>query len=152
MRDMFHNYDHNIDKKEYPKMPCVEDDTRILQSDPNLQLVLDAFGNEIGICARHGEEFTLYFMLDGEVWGSSIRELVSNSVIVFEINDYWHKNIITKNLTAEDAFCDDTIYVTITKDEALKLKQETYKMRLSLSWPGGGYELYSEHNGFLTIK
>lgn len=151
---MFHNYDAHIDKKEYPRPPLIEDNTKILESDCVLSLVTDVFGNEIGIQARYGSAFNLYFRLDGCVEGSSIREFVKNCSVNFQIIDYWHKIVLEEVFPAEDVFMeeDETICIKVNESMAQQLRKETYYMNLSLIWPDGKYELYNENNGFLSVR
>ena len=154
MRDMFHNYDSHIDKKEYPRPHFPEEETHILEGDSNLYLVTDVFGNEIGIQAKYGSSVTLYFRLSGCVEGSCIGDFVSRCSINFQIVDYWHEVIFEDSYSADEVFNleDETIEIQLNLNNIEKLKRETYHMNLSLIWPDGKYDLYTEKNGFLAIK
>lgn len=154
MKDMFYNYDNNIDKKNYPIIHYPQDDSKILESNPTLSLVVDVKGNEIGVCARHTIPFELFFMMDGCVENSSIEELVmSCTSVCFRVVDYWHKIVLEKVFLPDECYIgDDTIKIALNQSDVDNFKQETYNMNLTLYWPGGSYTLYSEDNGFLTIK
>ena len=153
MKDMFFNYDNNINTDTPPMVPICDIPEKHLESNPNLSLVKDLKGNDIGICARYGAGFDLYFTLTGCVENSPIEELIANSIINFKIIDYWNKVIIEKDFTADEAYYgDNTIQISIPSELASTLRQETYYMVLTLTWNGGSYILYNKDNGFLTIK
>ena len=67
--------------------------------------------------------------------------------------DHWNKEVIKKELSADEAYYgNDVIKISISREEALKLRQETYNIILLLEWADGDYILYNKDNGFLTIK
>ena len=82
MHDMFYNYDNDIDTNFFrcKKITFPEK----LESESTISLVKDVFENEVGVKVKQGSEFSLYFYLTGEVDGSSIQELVENSIITFK--------------------------------------------------------------------
>ena len=152
MKDMFFNYDNNI-RTDPPEAFFCEPQEKQLESNPNLALVKDIKGNDIGICARYGADFDLYFTLIGYVENSSVEELIKKSTIIFKVVDHWNKEVIKKELSAEEAYYgNDVIKISISREEALKLRQETYNIILLLEWADGEYILYNKDNGFLTIK
>ena len=87
MKDMFFNYDNNI-RTDPPEAFFCEPQEKQLESNPNLALVKDIKGNDIGICARYGADFDLYFTLIGYVENSSVEELIKKSTIIFKIVDH----------------------------------------------------------------
>lgn len=151
MKDMFFNYDNNINTDiPYNVEPA---ELKKLESNPNLALVKDLKGNDIGICARYGTSFDLYFTLSGLVEGSSIEELILKSNVSFKLLDYWHEKVLEIVQLAEQAYIgNNCLKITITEEQAKQLRQETYYMQLSLIWDTGSYLLYNTDNGFLTIK
>lgn len=153
MTDMFHNYDCHIDEKERiePLLPI--DKKRELISDNTISLIIDALGNEIGVQVKKDCGFTLYFEMTGCVEGSSIKELVENSTVNFQVIDYWHQVQIDKTFqVSSDLFEDNTLKITVSQAEAEILRAETYFMLLTLTWPGGKYDLFTEKDAKLTIK
>lgn len=153
MKDMFFNYDNNIkSKKGYQQNQFNDANESMLSSNPTLSVVLDAKGKRIGLAARYGVPFDLFFTVDGYVETGSIEMLLLNSNISFKLYDYWHNIVLDKTILENAYFGDNTIKVSITQEEADKLKQETYYMEVIMYWLGGCYKLYSPDNGFLTIK
>lgn len=153
MLDMFYNYDNDIDKKYYDLPVTYEKPTKILQNENTVKIVYNIWGDQIGVQAAYKDDFYLYFNLDGTVENSSIEKLLNQSVIYFKLFDWWDKEIINKiiDFSYFDAET-GTLTVYITKEEAEKLKRETYKMELGLTWDGGEYILFSTRDGLLLIR
>jgi len=153
MKDMFHNYDNHIDKKFDESPACYEKPRKILESDTVVKMVYNVKGDQIGVQAKYKDDFYLYFCMEGSVEGSSIYDLVTNSNIIFTVLDGAHQVVFSKEIEHSNYDCStDTIRVYITPSEAAQLKQETYRVQLSLEWAGGGYELFAEKDAKLIIR
>lgn len=153
MLDMFYNYDNDINKKYYDLPVKYEKPAKILQNENVVKIVYNIWGDQIGVQVAYKDDFYLYFNLEGTVEDSSIEELLSQSIISFKFFDLWDKEIINKTI---DFNCFDaetgTLTVYVTKEEAAKLKRETYKMELSLNWADGDYILFSKRDGMLLVR
>lgn len=153
MLDMFYNYDNDIDKKYYALPVTYKKPTKILQNENTVKIVYNVWGDQIGVQVSYQDDFYLYFNLDGIVEDSSIEKLLEQSTISFKLYNLWDKVVINKTI---DFSCFEaetsTLAVYVTKEEAAKLKQETYKMELSLSWVDGDYTLFSKRDGMLLIR
>lgn len=153
MLDMFYNYDNDIDKKHYDLPVMYKKPAKTLQNENVVKIVYNIWGDQIGVQASYKDDFYLYFNLDGTVEDSSIEELLNQSIISFKLLDLWDKEIINKTI---DFSCFDAetgmLTVYITKEEAAKLKRETYKIELSLSNADGDYILFSKRDGMLLVR
>ena len=67
MKDMFVNYDNDIEKKVVPPHLHFNDKPHILESKDNISIVRNVLGNELGIKVKHNTAFNLYLYLDGWV-------------------------------------------------------------------------------------
>lgn len=150
MKNMFFNYDNNIDTSHCAKHHHFE----------NPDIVRDINGKFLGIKAKFQTPTTLYFHLTdfGSDYlltnGLSLADLVISSNIVFEISTINHKVVVTKNISAQDNFisASNDIIVLLDTEDMQKLKQESYKMSLKLSWEEDSYEVFSETDGLLIIR
>ena len=150
MKNMFFNYDNNIDTSSHKEHPHFE----------NPDIIKDINGKFLGIKAKFQTPTTLYFHLTdfGSEYlltnGLSLADLVMSSDIVFEISTTTHKVVVTKHISAQDNFISNSndIIVFLDTEDMQKLKQESYKMNLKLSWEEDVYEVFSETDGLLIIR
>ena len=150
MKNMFFNYDNNIDTSHCAKHHHFE----------NPDIVRDINGNFLGIKAKFQTPITLYFHLTD--FGSdylvtnclTLANLVMSSDIVFEVSTNTHKVLISKQISAQDCFIANSndIAVFLDTEDMKNLKQESYKMSLKLSWAEDSYEVFSETDGLLIIR
>ena len=154
MKDMFVNYDNDIEKKVVPPHLHFNDRPHILESEDNISIVRNALGNELGIKVKHNTAFNLYLYLDGCVNGESIDTLVLNSQLTFQVFSLRHKLVFEKTFNAVDYYNAESnwIVVPITQEESEKFDIDSYKICATLTWPGGKYELYSENDGLLIFR
>ena len=154
MKDMFVNYDNDIDRKVLPPHLRADRQPKILESLNNISIVRDALGNEIGVRVKHGTAFSLYFYLDGWVDGASVDALVESSQLVFKAFSFRHKLVFEKTIAAIDFYDaeNDCIELQITREEAAAFDLDTYTTSAVLYWPGGSYELFSEKDGLLIFR
>ena len=164
MKDMFYNYDHNINK-DLQKKPFPPDYPDILESDPNISIVKDAKGREIGVRVKQGASFTLYFYLDDYTTATkassvpNICEFIKNSTYTFELFTGRHIPVFKEPLTGNtvDIFNEKTskLAITIPVDKARELSKDTYRMRLALGGLIGSQAelvLFDDDDGFLIVR
>ena len=154
MKDMFVNYDNDIEKKVVPPHLHFNDRPHILESEDNISIVRNALGNELGIKVKHNTAFNLYLYLDGCVNGESIDTLVLNSQLTVQVFSLRHKLVLEKTSDAADYYDVDSnwIVVPITQEESEIFDIDSYKICATLTWPDGKYELYSENDGLLIFR
>ena len=154
MKDMFVNYDNDIEKKVVPPHLHFNDRPHILESEDNISIVRNALGNELGIKVKHNTAFNLYLYLDGCVNGESVDNLVANSQLTFQVFSLRHKLVFEKTFNAADYYDVESnwIVVPITQEESEIFDIDSYKICATLTWPDGKYELYSENDGLLIFR
>ena len=154
MKDMFVNYDNDIEKKVVPPHLHFNDRPHILESEDNISIVRNALGNELGIKVKHNTAFNLYLYLDGCVNGESIDTLALNSQLTFQVFSLRHKLVFEKTFDAADYYDVESnwIVIPITQEESEKFDIDSYKICATLTWPDGKYELYSENDGLLIFR
>ena len=104
MKDMFVNYDNDIEKKVVPPHLHFNDRPHILESEDNISIVRNALGNELGIKVKHNTAFNLYLYLDGCVNGESIDNLVISSQLTLQVFSLRHKLVFEKTFNAVDYY------------------------------------------------
>ena len=154
MKDMFVNYDNDIEKKVVPPHLHFNDRPHILESEDNISIVRNALGNELGIKVKHNTAFKLYLYLDGWVNDESVDNLVINSQLTFQVFSLRHKLVFEKTFNAVDYYNAESnwIVVPITQEESEIFDIDSYKICATLTWPDGKYELYSENDGLLIFR
>ena len=165
MKNMFYNYDHNIKKdlQAAPHFPFGY--PAILESDPNISIIKDAKGREIGVRVKQGMPFTLYFYLDDYMTARKISELpaacdyVIKSICHFEIVSARHKVIYSAEYNAAEIFNTNTskLAINVPLEAASLLKKDTYRMRLTLTGligdlDGKIYTLFDDDDGLLIVR
>ena len=154
MKDMFVNYDNDIEKKVVPPHLHFNDRPHILESEDNISIVRNSLGNELGIKVKHNTAFNLYLYLDGWVNGESVDNLVANSQLTFQVFSLRHKLVFEKTFNAADYYDVESnwIVVPITQEESEIFDIDSYKICATLTWSDGKYELYSENDGLLIFR
>ena len=154
MKDMFVNYDNDIEKKVTPPHLHFNDRPHILESEDNISIVRNVLGNELGIKVKHNAAFKLYLYLDGWVNDESIDKLVLNSQLNFQVFSLRHKLVFEKTFNAADYYDVESnwIVVPVTQEESEIFDVDSYKICATLTWPDGKYELYSENDGLLIFR
>ena len=154
MRNMFYKYDNLVDDEKY--LPVFKQAEADLESNGSTIIVRDVFNKEIGVMVRHNHEFTLYFYLFDLTCmpDEQFFNLIENSNLIFEVYSGRHELVLQKEFSAKKALNDtnEAFCINIEHQEAARLDIDTYKMKLTLSWPDGSYELYSEQNGLLIVR
>ncbi|MBP5467691.1 MAG: hypothetical protein J6Z11_00435 [Candidatus Riflebacteria bacterium] len=166
MKDMFYNYDNNIDKnlQNRPHFPAGY--PAVLESDPNISIVKDAKDREIGVRVRHNMPFTLYFYLDDYTNAMKVsdipnlRSFVLNSLCYFEVVSNKHNVIFSISQPAINIFDlkSSKLAINVSQEQANLLKKDTYRMQLVLSTIGtehtigSSYILFDEDDGLLIVR
>ena len=154
MKDMFVNYDNDIEKKVVKPHLHFNDRPHILESEDNISIVRNALGNELGIKVKHNTAFNLYLYLDGCVNGGPVDNLVISSQLTFQVFSLRHKLVFEKTFNAVDYYNAESnwIVVSITQEESEIFDIDSYKICATLTWPDGKYELYSKNDGLLIFR
>ena len=113
MKDMFVNYDNDIEKKVVPPHLHFNDRPHILESEDNISIVRNALGNELGIKVKHNTAFNLYLYLDGWVNGESVDNLVTNSQLTFQVFSLRHKLVFEKTFNAADYYDVESNWIVV---------------------------------------
>lgn len=146
MKDMFYNYDHDINKKEYPEILDFSDHPKDMTNYGDIMIIKDIKENIIGVSVCKGSPIKLYFHLDGTIGGSDDLEKYINSV-TFNILDLNHEVLITKTPN----FVNKDLYIEISSEENI-LKQDLYRMQLIADIDEDQYTLFSEQDAVLEIR
>lgn len=166
MKDMFYNYDHNIDKNLQCKPHFPFDYPAVLESDPNISIVKDVKGREIGVRVKQGMPFTLYFYLDDYTNALKVsmvpelRKKVLDSICCFEVLSAEHKVIFSIQQPTINIFDlnSSKLAVNVGQEFANMLEKDSYKMHLVLnsieanSVLGTSYVLFDEDDGLLIVR
>lgn len=154
MKDMFYNYDNNIDKKEYPHPIFFPEQVNILDSTNNVKLISDIKGNEIGVEVKQNTDFDLYFTLETIDCDCCLDELVLNSSVIFELKNRLHTVMFSKSVQGAEVYCPEinAIKLHFNDNELANLKRESYDIHLMLIWPDGKYELFTDGSGKLILR
>ena len=154
MKDMFVNYDNDIEKKAVPPHFHINKKPKILESVDNISIAHDALGNEIGVKVKHNVGFYLYFYLDGWVNSDSVDRLVQESSLNFKVFSLRNKLVFEKTVPAIDIYDDETncLWLEISQSESEIFDIDSYKMCATLLWDGGSYELFSKNDGLLIVR
>lgn len=152
MSKMFQNYDNNIDcdlsslePKSFPRpIP--------LQSAPNISLLYDLKGRMYGVEVKHHMPFSLYFHLD-EMQGQSLVDFVEQSIVEFKLIGQNHKIILVKTFNGSEIFTmGSDLVIDLNQEDIEELKQETYKMELTLLHDTDSYKLFAESDALLVVR
>ena len=154
MKDMFVNYDNNIDKKlEPPFFPHINEQ-KILECQDNIAIVYNVMGDEIGVQVKQNTAFNLYLYLQGYVEDGSIDDLVLNSMLYIKVFNPRHKLVLQKQLETAELYNSEANYLVVpfTEDDAKLLEKDSYKLSINLVWSFGSYELFGENDGLLIVR
>lgn len=149
MKDMFYNYDHHINRKEYPEQP-VDPEKGKLEGYSGQWIVYDYKGNEIGIRVYQYAPIRLHFDFSGNIDGDpKIRGFLNNNPITLEIINNFHTVLIKREY--RNQIKHNSLDIEIIDDENV-LKKDVYYMNLYITLETGErYNLYNEKDGFLSI-
>lgn len=150
MRSMFYDYDHSVDGKEYPPVQ-VSEPPKLSADFSGATVIRNAKGDALGVRAKVGSPFDLYFYLDGYVENGSIEELLSNESNRFFLQTFHDKSKEFIGETEAEPTDDNSLKVTIYP-EYLGLKEGIYRMRLILISDDAQYTLFSEDSAILSLS
>ena len=146
-RNMFDKYDNNIPEKKPVYRPEPIKDR--LVGTTNLRLLKSIAGREIGVSAKEGSAFTIYFTFDGYVEDDILPNLLSEATFGFELLDKKHHVILS---TPVIVYPDDCMAsVDIVSEYNGNVSYGNYYMRLYMMIDGVFYTLFAENDGVLSI-
>lgn len=155
MKDMFYNYEHNINKKTSPKL-AEYDQPKMLDICGNAERLCNAKGDMLGIKGKVNSKFYLYFDFFGEVtddegfFEGTLRDALANAVLHFDVLDKKHEVVASFEPELSDYL--DEIRVQVYTSEDGPLKYGVYRMHLYFETDEGVYSLFSEEDGILSIE
>lgn len=144
MKDMFYNYEHNIDRKDYPEFPPCEF-PRQPEGHYGAEPVFNAHGDCLGVKAKADSKFDLFFSFEGEIEGSDIYSFLSEGYFILGL--YSSKSKLVASFTGEK-FDDNNLVVHIDSSE---LPCDIYSMMLIATYKENTYTLFNEGDGILHI-
>lgn len=144
MRDMFYNYEHNIDRKDYMP-PHFHEPPKSADGISNAELIFNAKGDCLGVKAKKESDFDLFFSLEGVIEGSSIYEVLNSATFVLEI--FSSKGKFITSLYGE-AFDDTSLVVHVPADT---LSADIYSLKLTMILNEKNYVLFSQGDSILHI-
>ena len=144
MRDMFYNYEHNIDRKDY-MLPHFHEPPKSADGISNAELIFNAKGDCLGVKAKKESDFDLFFSLEGVIEGSSIYEVLNSATFVLEI--FSSKGKFITSLYGE-AFDDTSLVVHVPADT---LSADIYSLKLTMILNEKNYVLFSQGDSILHI-
>ena len=146
-RDMFYEYEHNINKKEYPPMRPIDHPKKAI-SVHGAELLRNVKGDVLGVKAKANSDFTLYFYIDGEVEDGSVEELIDASEFFLQIIGADDEAI---GEFKGEKYSSDTIKFDMgASDDSMPFGN--YRMRLVMNYNLMPYELFSEKDAILSIQ
>lgn len=145
MRDMFYNYEHNIERKDPPPLSPFD---RKSEADGfyGAEPVFNAHGDCLGVKAKADSNFDLFFSLEGYIDGSNIYTLLSEGQFVLGV--YSSKSKLIANFSGE-MFDDENLVVHV--DSSL-LPPDLYSMKLIVVYDGETHTLFDNENSILRIS
>ena len=180
MKDMFYNYDHNIDRDVDPIRPIPVKPPKVLAGDKDSFVVKNAKGDEIGVRVKKGMPFTLYFYLEDydthrpvNTDYETIEEILKSNTIL-TVENGRHQEVFTLSRRTSEVFDFNLSELCIPvpmsallqsededtdEDEEPKMKEcaslltnDTYRIKLSLEFENGSYNLFSDSDGLLIVR
>lgn len=147
MHNMFDKYDKNISEPRLSYLPPKRKDR--LVGTTNVQLIKNIKGNEIGVSAKEGSAFSIYFTFDGEVEDDILANLLAEASFGFEVLDKKHHVILSSPVYV---YADDCMAsVDLISEYNGTLCYGNYYMRLYMMLDGVFYTLFAENDGVLSI-
>ena len=147
MKDMFYNYEHDIDKKDFPILHF-EKKHKVSENYHGVDYIRNAAGDILGVKSDRNSTFDVYFYLDGSVENGSIFDLVNHSQFYLEILNAKGKVI---NKLEAIKFSSDTLKITIEANDSI-MPNGLYNLRLTMIYEDKAYTLFKENDATLYIK
>lgn len=152
MKDMFYNYDYNLDKKTYPE-PLIWHDCHghAVAFAGGAVPLTNAKGDVLGLLAKRNSDFDIYFTLD-DLCGDEMIARIMDSEIICNILAKDHKVLLSPEvikydnhtLIAKVHASDDTIPYGV-------YRVELYAKVIRLGVEPVKYTLFAENDGILSI-
>lgn len=147
MRDMFYNYEHKIDEKEYPPMKH-HDHPRDSIGVHGADLLRNIKGDVIGVKAKQNSDFSLFFYLDGTVEDGSLAQLVDEASFYLLV---YGKDDEAIAEFAATKYSTDQLEVDMGADDSV-MPYGLYRMKLIMIYNNVTYTLFSERDAVLSIQ
>lgn len=147
---MFYNYDHNINKKVYPKPLFINLPPEEPTGYSNMTAVVNVKGDMIGVSGKKNNRITLYFNLFGKTDIRLIRSIRFDIVDKYHeslINTSWYTGALNPNMT----FIDNQIKVDIPA-EMNTLEEGLYRFKLQVNIDNEWYTVFSEKDSFIEVR
>jgi len=155
MKDMFYNYEHHINRKNYPVTPPY-DTPKSLNACGNVEVLRNAKGDEIGVKGKVNSKFNLFFRFSGDAYDDNgvfeqpLRYVLEDSKLYFDVLD--KKRDVVASFVPELSPYADEIRVTVYTSEEGPLKYGVYKMHLYFETEEGIYTIFSDEDGILSVE
>lgn len=144
---MFEKYDNNIPEPKPCFLPPKRKDR--LVGTTNVQLLKNIKGEEIGVSAKEGSAFSIYFTFDGIVEDDTLTNLLADATFGCEILDKKHHVILS---TPVYVYADDCMAsIDLISEYNGVLHYGNYYIRLFMMVDGVFYTLFAENDGILSI-
>lgn len=146
MRDMFYNYDHNINKKEYPR-PICNCDCNSLTNYGGAQMLKNKLGKAYGVRGKANSAFDLFFYIDGRIDDTGVLSMIDADKFTLEILSKEEKVITT---VSGERFALDTLKFTVNATDDI-LPYGIYRINLKMEYEDETYILFSTRDAILSI-
>ena len=147
MKDMFYNYDYNINVKRFPE-PLVWDDgyRHSVAVAGSAAPLLNAKGEVLGLTAKRNSDFEIFFNIKDLCGDLMIKMIMESEVIC---------NILTKDKAIVLSptvykYSDDTLVALVSANEDI-LPYGNYRIDLYAVIGGKKYTLFADTDGILSI-
>lgn len=152
MRNMFYNYDNNCNTELKPMCapPILQGPT----STSNTAYLYSIQGKPLGIEVKRGTTNILFFHLTSNQQ-DYLEQCLAECQVRFELYTLSHKQVFSKTMYFTEIFntLTDDLEIILTGADTSQVKQETYRIKLSLiDTDSDEYPLYGESDGLLVIR
>ena len=156
MKNMFENYDHNINAKLVFDPNFCAPQIKPLSTYNDAEPIIDKKGREIGVSVKHDSAFKLYFYLDARRGEDAYDKLMRCNEVYFCILNTQHDVILEKYMAFADIFnqaaSELVIPVCQLETQECALERGSYKMQVSLLFGTSYINVFSESDGLLVVR
>ena len=146
-KDMFYNYDYNINEKKFPE-PIVWHDCHMhnVAFAGSAVPLMNVKGEVLGLLAKRNSDFNIYFSLSYLCGDGMINEIMESDVIC-NILDAEHNIILSPEVYK---FSDDVLVAQVHAINDV-LPYGSYKVELYAMINNEKYTLFADTDGVLSI-
>lgn len=148
MKNMFYNYDNNIDHKVSSKPPFRQEPCNKLDTDSRAEYLYNVKGDLLGIKVLVDTKVDLYFRFESDN-EADLYNLLRNNLLSFKVLDFKYEEVVSFPVEVLENLNEAKVEL-ITSEEG-PLKQGTYRLQLTVELEDGFYTLYSPSSGILTV-